>query len=816
MRVLAQVLAPLRHSWRPAAIGLLCAVAGLAQAQSSLDDGSGDPPNRVARLSYISGDLGFLPAGSKDWSDGSINRPLTTGDRLSSGQASRAELEIGGGTLRIDGKTDLAVLDLTDQVAQIELTQGTLNLNVRHLDAGQSYEIDTPTVALVVDQPGTFRVDTGDNGQGTQVTAFDGSATVYGENSTQRTVNAGRSYRFDDSSLQSVAISDVGDGDAFDAWSNQRDRRYERSPTRRYVSDDVVGYQDLDRYGDWQDTGDYGEVWYPAHQAADWAPYRDGHWAYIAPWGWSWVDDSPWGFAPYHYGRWAYTDRGWGWIPGPREERAIYAPALVAFVGGGGFSIGIGAGPVGWFPLGPGEIYNPWYGCDRSYYSRVNVTNIRVTNVYNNTTIINNINNHYSSYRDNRPLAGDRYVNRAAPRGFTAIPAKAFAGGQHVQRDLLHVDPRQLASARVQPRGVGVTPLAGMPAATHSANVQALPLNGFRRQVVARRAPPLPAAERRVGTVHNTLLPVNFRGPSNNVRLLGAQADRVGRFDPAAPRGLRGAPLPVNPRTSVLQDEPRARNVLPNPALIRRTSNVIDQPRPGELPSARFAHPQPGAAFGRSGVEQGRPMPVRAPLDTRSGVPEAGVRSISNAGDSQPHGAYRGTPTLPQVPQIQRAAPSDPYANANERNQRFDPTRGYHSSLPSVEPIHNTMVPRAQHTYDNPQGNLHEPSRSVTQPSPPTYQPRFQPQPQAEQQPRFQPQPREMQQPRFQPPPREMQQPRFQPPPREMQQPRFQPPPQAAPQRQYQPQMQARPPQAEPRPAPEPRGRPVPKDDRQH
>jgi hypothetical protein len=160
------------------ALLLLCAAAGLAHAQSIADDDSTDPPSRVARLSYVSGDLGLQPAGATDWSEASVNRPLTTGDRLSTGQGARAELELGGGTMRMAGETNAGLLDLDEQLAQIELTQGTLNLTVRELGPGQSYEIDTPTVALVIDQPGTFRVDIDDDGSSTQVTAFDGGATV--------------------------------------------------------------------------------------------------------------------------------------------------------------------------------------------------------------------------------------------------------------------------------------------------------------------------------------------------------------------------------------------------------------------------------------------------------------------------------------------------------------------------------------------------------------------------------------------------------------------------------------------------------------
>ena len=112
----------------------------------------------------------------------------------------------------------------------------------------------------------------------------------------------------------------------------------------------------LDDNGDWRPESSYGNVWFP-HVSAGWAPYRDGHWAWVDPWGWTWVDDEPWGYAPFHYGRWMSVEGRWGWVPGPMEVAPVYAPALVVFVGGGG---GFG-GNMGWFPLGPREVYVPSY-----------------------------------------------------------------------------------------------------------------------------------------------------------------------------------------------------------------------------------------------------------------------------------------------------------------------------------------------------------------------------------------------------------------------------------------------------------------------
>ena len=564
---------PLQQQGRWLAMLLLCATANVALAQTSIDDNSADPPTRVARLSYVDGDLGFLPVGATDWSDANLNRPLIIGDRLSSSQGARAELEFGGSTLRMDGATDVGVLDLNDQLTQIELTQGSVNLSVRHLDEGQSYEIDTPTLALVINQPGTFRVDA--DGNGTQVTAIEGDATVYGDNNAQRAVYAGRSYHFDAPDLASVTVSDLGRGDGFDAWNDQRNQRYAQSDSSQYVSDDVVGYQDLDQYGNWQQSSDYGAIWYPNQVASDWAPYRDGHWAYIAPWGWTWVDDSAWGYAPYHYGRWAYTPRGWGWIPGPRDVRPIYAPALVAFVGGGGWSIGVSSGPVGWFPLGPGEIYNPWYHASRGYYTNINVRNLggRRGGDYRAA-----IDNHYDRYRQGLPPKDGRYANRDAPRGFTAVPGGDFSGGRNVRRNLVQVDARARTAAPMLNRNVNqFRPNPDAAVMARNAHVRSLPAGGFNRDVVARHAPPTPTAqtmtrpERAGGSV---------RAAPSQVRLLDS----------------RPAPAP-GVRANV--DAPRA--AMPSERFARPISNgdvtrqPMDQGRQGTSPAARFQRVQPDA-----------------------------------------------------------------------------------------------------------------------------------------------------------------------------------------------------------------------------
>jgi hypothetical protein len=596
--------------WRACAVTVLLCAAGVLNAQTA--DDADDPPDRVARLSYVDGDVGLLPSGAQDWGEAGLNRPLTTGDRLSSGAGGRAELELDGAALRLDERTDVGVLQLDDRLAQLELTQGTLNLTVRRLDEGQSYEIDTPSVALVVDHPGSYRIDVDPDGQATRVTAFDGNATVYGENDAQRLIVAGRSYRFADSALANVTVEDVASGDAFDAWCNQRDQRYADSGSRRYVSEDVIGYQDLDRYGEWSSDPEYGQVWYPAHVDTGWAPYRNGHWAWVGPWGWTWVDDAPWGFAPYHYGRWAWRSRGWCWVPGPIGWRPVYAPALVAFVGGSHWRVSVGSAPVGWYPLGPGDIYDPWYRGSRHYYTRVNVTNIRVHDR-------GGVDRRYRDWH--RGIAPPvRALHGKGPRGFTAVPGRNFAGADRVQRHRLKIDPGAIAGARLLPRAATPKPTPHSFAPPRPPKAAPLPAQGFRRAVVARHAPRAERVADRSARLHPAATP--------HVRVLrphAATLPAVARIVPAS-------------RAGRVQEAPRAPTHLGSQGVRRAATPNRSAPReavlrPGELRSARFV----------------RPHAARDPAP-----PRPGVSFIATARDDRERAA-RAAPALPQVPRLQRA-----------------------------------------------------------------------------------------------------------------------------------------------------------------
>ena len=439
---------------------------------------SADPPSRVARLGYMSGAVSFSPAGQNDWVQASLNRPLTTGDRLWADARGRAELQVGDAMIRMNAETDVSVLNLDDRIAQLRLAQGELNVRVRRLEPDQTFEIDTPNLAFTVRRPGAYRIEVDPDGNATTIVVRSGQGEVYGEGASYA-VDSSQPYRFSGTGLREYESVALPAADDFDRWSGDRDRAYDNSASVRYVSPEVVGYQDLDAYGSWRVDATYGNVWVPTRVAPGWSPYHDGHWAWVDPWGWTWIDDAPWGFAVTHYGRWANVGGGWCWVPGPVQVRPYYAPALVAFVGGPNFELSISTGPVGgvaWFPLGPREVYRPPYTVSRGYFQNVNVSNTVV-----NTTVINN-------YYNNTNVTNVVYANRRVPGAVVAVPTTAFTQSQPVGRQAVHVSPDNMVNA----------PIAIAPHAAPTVNsVRGPTPQGNRppprvteRTVVARTAPP--------------------------------------------------------------------------------------------------------------------------------------------------------------------------------------------------------------------------------------------------------------------------------------------------------------------------------------
>jgi hypothetical protein len=290
-----------------------------------------DPPSRVARLGYATGQVSFSPAGESDWDRATINRPLTSGDRLWTDRGARAEIQVGGALVRVDDVTAVSILNLDDRIAQLQLPQGTLNVRVHRLEPGQVFEVDTPNLAFTLRQPGAYRIEVDPDGNATTIVVRSGRGEANGDGAAY-VIDSRQPVRFWGTGLSDVEYIDTPRPDEFDRRASNRDRSFDNSPSARYVSPDVVGYQDLDANGLWRVDPVYGNVWVPNRVASGWAPYRDGHWAWIDPWGWTWVDDAPWGFAVSHHGRWANMQGTWGWVPGPVRTPAYCAPALVVFL----------------------------------------------------------------------------------------------------------------------------------------------------------------------------------------------------------------------------------------------------------------------------------------------------------------------------------------------------------------------------------------------------------------------------------------------------------------------------------------------------
>ncbi len=329
-----------------------------------------EPPARVGRVSLVSGTLAFYGPGDTDWSSAKVNLPVAAGAWLMTDPQSRAEMRVGADSINLSNDTQLNFAELRDQVMQIGLTQGRIDLHLRRLKKDQRAQIDVPRGGLWLLQPGVYDIDSGHPDQPTRITVFEGSARFAG-GGIDTLVNAGEMLVVSGSDTLSAAVERAAP-DEFVRWCRSHDYDEKRLAAPHHVSPAMTGYEELDAYGEWATVPTYGEVWFPTSVPGGWVPYREGRWVWIEPWGWNWVDDEPWGFAPCHYGRWARLDDRWAWVPGEFAPEPVYAPALVAFIPTPAIAvpvpIPVAAGPpVGWFPLAPGEVYWPAYTRNLTY-----------------------------------------------------------------------------------------------------------------------------------------------------------------------------------------------------------------------------------------------------------------------------------------------------------------------------------------------------------------------------------------------------------------------------------------------------------------
>jgi len=677
-------------------MGMLLLAGPLLHAQN---DNGYDPPNRVARISVIQGNVSLEPNGVNDFSQAEINYPLTSGDRVYAENNSFAELQTAGLAVRLGNGADVTLSSLTDNIAQFGLAQGSIRVRTRSLYVfnGQpgTVEVDTPNGAILVDQPGDIRVDSYPQDDTTVVTVSSGAVEVTGQNLDQQ-LGPNQSLRLAGSNPIYAEQVQLLPPDSLDQFDQQREHRRERAYAYQYVSPDMIGAADLDDYGDWQpanqDNQGYGAVWYPRSVPVGWTPYSNGHWAWVAPWGWTWVEAEPWGFAPFHYGRWANFGGRWGWVPGPPpaafggEVRPIYSPALVAFVGGGGGGLSISVGAVAaWFPLGPREAYQPWYHASPAYCNRVNVTNIYTTNVTEvHNTYINRTVNVYNTTN----VTNVTYVNRSVAT--VVVPQRALASGQPIgQAQRIQLTPQvraQLSAAPIVPHPV-VTPATAIVAVKAPARavppVQARPVVETRQGFERAGAPGTP--------VRAPQPPFGFNRPAGQPAPVMTQPINRTAF-PQQRQAQVMAPAQMAP-------VPTARPVPPAQAPTNRPALPIAPARPPVVSPpaiehpAQVAQPQPG----RGNAPQ--PVPVRT-----QPVASQFERPAPRPPD-QPRPLINKTPPAPVQP---------PFAEQRRAIQSVDPGRPLGpqqvENLRNGRPAGAAQQPEAPHAIPAPHLNSAPPS----------------------------------------------------------------------------------------------------------
>jgi hypothetical protein len=345
-----------------------------ARAQN-YDDEDDYGPSRVARISFVSGDVAIYEPDANDWESVDENTPVFGGYEVYADRDARAEIALGGRSfLRIANGADVTLSQLEDGWAQISVASGTAVLSLETSGRDDQYSLSAPAAAVTPRAAGIYRVDVADNGD-TWVTISRGSADV------STVTGSFEGYEGDVASVSYENPDDVdliGDAarwnhDSIDAWIAERDDYYDdlyRSNQPDVVvalgdRDDIYGLAELIRYGSWLalDGGMYG--WQPQYaRDPNWAPYENGYWDYSTVSGYTWVSNEPWGWAPYHYGRWDYNDRyGWVWVPThgsqttfatDRTARYRWRPALVYLWQTPGTN------DYAWVPLAPGERYVPF------------------------------------------------------------------------------------------------------------------------------------------------------------------------------------------------------------------------------------------------------------------------------------------------------------------------------------------------------------------------------------------------------------------------------------------------------------------------
>jgi hypothetical protein len=621
-------------------LGMLFAVVfgtGAALAQSAEDSDAVDPPGRVGSVTLLAGPVTMVDLGTGSREDALLNWPVTGGWRIETGRGGRAEVRIGSTALRLDEETTVDFARLDDQLVQLAVLRGGVSLRLRSREILNEIELLTQRERMTFEDVGRYRIDVDRPAGLTVVTAFFGRVRI-GINRSTFVVGNGQRGELAASPMVSFEIAGAV-ADRFDEWVAARDAREDSIRSAAYVSRETTGVEMLDEYGDWRAVEDYGPVWFPRGVPATWAPYRYGRWVWVSPWGWTWVDEAPWGFAPLHYGRWVVVGGYWGWTPGVLVPRPVYAPALVAWFGTPGFGVTAGA-PVGWFPLGPREVYRPAYRHTPRYLRVVNVQH--VPNVAAVTIV-----------------QTPSYVHRHPDRS-TWVPDDRFGGPEPVQRGQ-RPPPSEWRQYIARPQ-----PPANVP-------------NTKRRQTAEGVARPAPAT-------------VSPGVPSTAPAGVPVQTQPVVRPPSPVPRAVE-APRPAEtPRAIPAPRAPEAPRAVDAPRALPATPPPAGRPEPSR-----------GASESAAGGRDDRRMAPRAPTPSAQppSVPYAppAVRTQPRETAPAPLPSTQPLPA-PAAPTVERTRPRDsatmPAPSMQPPTPAYGPPRQREAAPPGVPHGVDTPGPRGR------------------------------------------------------------------------------------------------------------------------
>lgn len=204
--------------------------------------------------------------------------------------------------------------------------------------------------------------------------------------------------------------------------------------------------QTLTPYGSWVEIDGYGRCWRPSVVVYDsgWRPYCDrGRWVYTDC-GWYWDSDYAWGVT-FHYGRW-FNQPGYGWCWWPDR---VWAPSWVTWRSDNSY--------CGWAPLPPYTAYQTGigftyhgsgvavdfgFGLASSCFTFVTIGNFcehhpryycaspqQVTQIYNQTTIINNYNYNNNNHCLQNNGVSVTVIGNGGHHPIQQVPVHTFMNG---------------------------------------------------------------------------------------------------------------------------------------------------------------------------------------------------------------------------------------------------------------------------------------------------------------------------------------------------------------------------------------------------